>query len=195
DLDNYNKQCEQLVQYFNSLSDTNIMFEFSKIRDEITIEQVNSRLDKIIEELRAKWDNQEEDEIEHKLAKAERNYNIDWSNVSQAEKKERLVESALVHDAFIMGDWEEGVTWAFAKDMVTVGFRYTGTWGIHLKSSRASSVQFWVGSGVLIEREGEYLPSILSYEKLKEAELQQEEINIPDLHDISPQLKTINICK
>mgnify|MGYP001609901814 CR=1 FL=1 len=99
------------------------------------------------------------------MKKSERNYKGDLSKLREAEKDKILLESTLVHDAFIFGDWDRDVSWAFDELMIPVGFRYTGSWGIHLKSTRSSTVQFWIGIGSIIERNGEYIPTSFTYDQ------------------------------
>lgn len=69
---------------------------------------------------------------------------------------------------------------------------YHSNWGIHLKSSPSSTVQFWVGKGVLYKKLDSYLMSILTslqFEKIKN-QSSEEKVSIfpkelPNLQKIS----------
>lgn len=164
DLDKYNEAFTELVHNFQQYCPANMQLKSSKIRDQISQEELMKRFDKEIAKLRSQWDKLPKEEREYRLKKSERNYKADLSKLPKKEKLAKLLESTLVHDAFIFGDeWEEGVPWAFAPHMIPIGFRYTRTWGIHLRSSRSSTVQFWIGIGVLKKKGDEFVPGILTY--------------------------------
>lgn len=168
DLDLYNNQFEKLLKLFQKNLPSNFILKFSKIRDQISQEELLKRFDKAIAKLRKEWDSLPEQTQKERLAKTERNYKYDFTGLAEAEKLEKLLESTLVHDAFIFDpDWEQGVPWAFDVDMIPVGFRYTKTWGLPMKSSASSAVQFWIGYGVLKEASSSFVPSILTYEQYK----------------------------
>ena len=163
DLDSYNDQFANLVSWFNRCIPKNFVLKSSKIRDQISAKELNKRFDNEIVKLRKTWDSLPEKEKAYRLAKSERNYQGNLSKLNKDESKKILLESTMVHDAFIFGDWENGVPWAFDKDMIAIGYRYTGTWGIPLRSSRSSTVQFWIGLGALINKNISFVPTSLSY--------------------------------
>lgn len=182
DLDIYNDEMTKLLKYLNSYMPDNARFKFSKIRDQISQEQLMERFDKIIAELKQEWPKLPAEEQKYRIEKARRNYRIDekFEKLTKEEQEQAIWESTLVHDAFIFGDWEQGVPWAFGEDMIPIGFMYTKKWGIHLKSSRSSTVQFWVGVGALEQRDSEFIPTILTYQQLLAAKLEEQKVAIFD---------------
>lgn len=170
DVDTYNEQFEMLINFFQDYLPQNFTLTFSKIRDEISQEEILKRFDGTILRLKEEWVALPDDQKEYRLRKAERNYQGNLSALSEQQKYDVLLDSTMVHDAFIEGDWEQGVTWAFGELMVPVGFRYTGSWGIHLRSSRSSTVQFWIGIGALKQSEETYIPTIFTYNQFKTVE-------------------------
>lgn len=170
DLDKYNNLFNLAIAYVQQFTPSNVMLRYTKIRDEISQKEVLLRFEKGISELRAKWDELPLEDREKRIEKTKRNLKIDESKFTKEELQEKYLDSTLVHDAFIFTDWEQGVPWAFRSDMIPVGFRYTGTWGINLMSSPTSSVQFWVGFGVLEQRGDNYLQRILTYNQFKDVE-------------------------
>jgi hypothetical protein len=165
DLDVYNGEFSQLIAWFGEYVPENMQLTSSKIRDDITSEELHKRFDKNIQELREKWDEVPKEQQQIRLKKSERNYKGDLSKLSPEEKQKVLWESTLVHDAFIFGDWDHDTPWAFDEKMIALGFRYTGSWGIHIRSSRSSTVQFWIGMGALQQKGVEYIPTILTYQQ------------------------------
>lgn len=165
DLDKYNQGFTELIEFLQDYFPPNFQIKYSKIRDFISQEELMKSFNKDIPELRQKFENLTKEEQEYRLKKAERNYKGGLQYLSSEEKRTILLDSSLVHDAFIFGDWDKNIPWAFDKDMIPVGFRYTGSWGIHIRSSWSSTVQFWVGIGVLKIKENKIIPSILTFEQ------------------------------
>lgn len=161
EVDTYNSECADLFKFIQRYTPHNMKFKFSKIRDFISEEELFNRFDKIKIQLRKDWQNLPKEEQERRLNKARRNYK------GEADTQ-TIFEANLIHDAFLYGDWDLGIPWAFDTHMIAVGFRYTKSWGIPLKSSRSSATQFWVGTGVLLHKESEYVPTILTLEQFEE---------------------------
>lgn len=191
DVDAYNDQFEQLIQFFQEYLPRNFGLTFSKIRDEISQEEILKRFDDTILRLRKEWAELSDETREYRIQKAERNYRGDLSILSNEEKYEVLLDSTMIHDAFIEGEWEQGVTWAFGEFMIPVGFRYTGSWGIHLRSSRSSTVQFWIGVGALQQKPEGYLPTILTYNQYQTVERQLKEEQVEVFSEKFPNLRSI----
>lgn len=180
DLDLYNDQFSEIVEWFSGYLPKNFEIKFSKIRNFISQEEILNRFDKDIAKLKRDWKNLPKNEKEFRLKKSERNYRGDLSKLSKAEKDRVLLESTLVHDAFIFGEWDKDVPWAFGELMIAVGNRYTGSWGIHIKSSKSSTNQFWVGMGVLKEGSGSLTPSSFTYNQYLSVrkKLNKENVNL-----------------
>ena len=158
DIDIYNNEFVILIDFLKPYFPKNFQCKFSKIRDFISPEEIFKRFDEIKKDLREKWKSLNHDEQQRRLSKARRNYKGDAD-------EQTIFESNLTHDAFIFGDWDAGIPWAFDKDMIAIGFRYTKTWGIPLMSSRSSATQFWVGTGAIKVINKECVPTIITYEQ------------------------------
>jgi len=165
DLDSYSNQFQMIVAWINQYTNANLQIKFSRIRDQIGQVEILQRFDKEIERLKQEWDTLSKEEQSKRIHKSERNYCADLTGLPENERFNILWESTLVHDAFIFGEWRDGVPWAFDDYMIPVGFRYTGDWGIHLKSSPRSTVQFWVGIGILHRQDDLLLPTILTHKQ------------------------------
>lgn len=168
DLDHYNSSFNLAVAYIQQFTPPNVMLRFTKIRDELSQQEVLKRFDEGIIGLKQKWAELPIEERKKRLEKTARNYKLDKKKYTKNELERLYLESTLVHDAFIFTEWERGTLWAFRGDMIPIGFRYTGTWGINLKSSPTSAVQFWVGFGLLEEKDGSFAQKILTYNQYLE---------------------------
>lgn len=180
DLDEYNEQFSEIVKWFSNYLPSNFEIKSSKIRDFISQEEILKRFEKDINKFREEWSGLPEKERNFRLKKSERNYKGDLSKLSKPEKDKILLESTLVHDAFIFGDWDKDTPWAFGELMIALGNRYTGSWGIHVKSTRSSTNQFWVGVGVLKGKNGDFIPSSLTYNQYIELQpkLKEERVDL-----------------
>lgn len=170
DLDIYNNEFEALLDQLKQFLPENIVFKYSKIRDFISQEEAITRLMKDYDKFENEFESLNLDEKQASIAKARRNYIFD-SSKSKIEEYEILKKSFLIHELFLKTDWDKGIPWAFDFDMIPIGYRKNNGWGLHLKSAKGSSVQFWVGEGVLVKSKDKIYPTILSAEQLKDYKL------------------------
>lgn len=180
DVDSYTHQFQSLIAWFQDYLPARFTLKFSKVGDSIPYDEFWRRIENELPALREKWDALPVDEQELRLKKSERNHKGDMSTMSADEKQEMLIESNLLHDAFAIGNWDEGATWGFGDLDIAVGFVSTGNWGIRLKSTRSSANQFWVGIGALKQRGEEYIPTSLTYDQYVkvESQLMQEPVSV-----------------
>ena len=165
DLDVYNNTFEAMINWFNNFLPNNFQILFNKISNVISYDEYQRETDRYVKSYKASWDEVPEEQRRIRLEKAERNYKGDLSILSKLEKDDLLLDSALRHDAFIFGDWDKDNPWAFEEHMIPIGFQYTNTWGIPVKSSASSMTQFWVGMGVIKQRDSSFFLSILTYKQ------------------------------
>lgn len=160
DLDRYNGQFSDLIAWWRGYLPENFQVRYSKIRDQISYDEYWRRMKADLKKVEGDWENLSEEIKNVRMKKSERNYH---GNLNEKNKEVLLKDGALCHDAFIFGDWKKDIPWAFDDHMIALGFRYTGDWGIPVKSSQSSVCQFWVGIGVLKKREDRYVKSILTH--------------------------------
>jgi len=192
DLDLYTEEFRALIYAMNLYTMDNMKIKLSKIGDQISSKELHSRFDKEMIKVKKDWSSLPEAEKYFRLQKSERNYKGDLSKLSKEEKYTILFNSTVVHDTFIFGDWEEGIPWAFDVDMIPIGFRYTGEWGVHLKSSRTSTVQFWVGHGCLKKIADKLVPTILTYNQYMDTDKKSIDVKTV-VSNISPALEMIEV--
>jgi len=163
----YEHEFLELIAVFTKYLPQNMQFKFTNLREEISQQEAMKAVDIKVEELRKNWINLPEKDKELKIKRAKVNCMVD-PNSTDYEKV--ILEAVFVHDAFSSQCWDKGgkVVWITGPDMITIGNSYTGSWGIHIKSSQSSRVNFWVGIGALQRQDSKLLPTILSYEQFLE---------------------------
>lgn len=178
DVDTYDEQFFELINYFQKYMPTNLRLGLKRVSDNATKDKIYPLLDIEIEKLRSNWLKLSEETRNQKLLRAERNIKFP----DTLENKELLIlNAALGHDAFCNECWASVVTplWN-EKDSISLGHRYTTGWAIHIRSAQASTVNFWSGTGVLLEKNGSFTTTVLSPKQFLEIEdmIKYEEVNI-----------------
>lgn len=154
-----------------------LKFEFRRLEEEISQKDALKKITEAVPQLQKNWYGFSDEVKRLKIKRALVSLNTKVTKTEPDDLDPILLHAILVHDGFAGEVWaNENTPWAFAKDMIALGHSYTNGWARHVKSSRSSRVNFWVGTGVLLERNGEYIPSILSYEQYESME---KSINLP----------------
>ncbi len=165
-VDFYAAEFAQLVKYFNKHMPKNLEFEFRKLEEEISQKDALKKIAEAMPQLQKNWDELNDDAKKLKVKRALVSLNAEVTKTDIEDLDPILLHAILVHDGFSGTVWSnENTPWAFADDMIALGHSYTNGWAIHVKSSRSSRVNFWVGMGVLWQRGEEYILGILSYEQ------------------------------
>lgn len=180
--------------------DNSKLFDLMKCHEE----RILSAFEKLTDDEKAKW-----------LQRAEAN--IMWENVigydalTDDEKKCIIKKARIDNECFLAADYElRGIDWEqnggvdFFDRVNCIPF--VGTWGympsdsptdlwFHLKSSSTSSVDFWIGTGVLSFNNGVYKERIISPSQYRsiECQLKCEAISDPELLNISANFSTVKI--
>lgn len=169
-LDTYNNQLSELVSYFNTLLPAGMTLKYSKIRDHISEKELFRRFELADTSINDWWKSLPSHEQDDHLAKAKKNYYGNLEGLSTSEQRSILTKSFLIHESLVKSHWDHNITWAFGDGRIPIGFQYANNWGIQVKSSQSSSIQFWVGLGILTNRSTEYMPQIIGYEAYKESQ-------------------------
>ncbi len=168
DIDLYDEEFEQLIKYYQSYLPKNFRLNFARLTDQLTKDKMLQMIDKKILELDRNWMNNSEEIRNAKIIRAKRNCCITQNDEGYDKK---ILQSIFVHDAFCSECWTLDVAPWDKKNMITLAFRYSDGWAIHVRSTRASTVNFWSGMGAIIEKGSKLIPTILSttqYQSLKE---------------------------
>jgi len=168
DVDLYDKQFTELIDFYQSFLPSNFKLKFSRLSDRGSKEKIYSLMDEKITQLRNNWKYLDENIRKEKLFRAERNIQFKGN---EKNRDEIILTSALSHDAFTSECWAEAAAPIWNElDDISLGHRYTTGWAIHVRSAPGSTVNFWSGTGVLFKNEDKYTPNILSPKQYKEIE-------------------------
>lgn len=190
DVDLYDKEFTSLIKFFQKHLPKNFKLKYSRVSDTFNKKEIERLIDLKKDELRKNWNRQDKETIERKLFRAKRNclYNQNSKNLNSI-----LMESALGHDAFCSEAWTSKTAPWDEKNMITLGHNYTNGWAIHVRSTPGSSVNFWSGIGVLEDRGGKFIPTVLSPNQYKDSQKKLINKKIESFNRISPSLSTIPI--
>jgi len=116
-----------------------------------------------------------------------------WHNLSEEEQKEKIIQGAIYHHAYIQVKKRVGLV--KGPDKIVV---FTSAIGgipcVPIGSTKASMAKFWTGVGVLREKGGGFSEVVLSpkqLEKIKEKDSETAEVNLFDM----PSFKKIDVYK
>lgn len=194
DLDIYEKEFKQLIKILSKYAHSTLKIKFTNLREEISQQEALSAVEIKANEFRENWVNVSDEEKALKIKRAKVSC---ATNENDPNYDAIILDAVFVHDAFSSECWTQNgkILWINKPDMIVVGNSYTSNWGVHIRSSRASRVNFWVGMGVLEKRNStreEYIPTILSYKQWKENE-QRLEYHPIDVFEEFPSLKEIGV--
>ncbi|MBU1110594.1 hypothetical protein KKB83_03180 [Patescibacteria group bacterium] len=174
ELKAYTDTFKQLLSYFKKSFPVNFKIIYREMREQFApgeyvecLEEARPDLDSLLK----KWNELSKNEQKSKIAKAERNYKFssDEEKLSDNEKYEILKRITLTHDMYVNPIWLGFLSkknYIRNDNKIPISY-YHGNWGLHLGSCSASTVQFWVGTGVLEQRGERIIPQILSYKQLQ----------------------------
>ncbi len=177
DITLYETEFKKLVNIFHNYLPDNFKINFIRLTDHFPKEKTLRMIGIKVEELRNNWMKNSEEVRNTKIMRAKRNCCL---KPSDKDYNKKILRSIFVHDAFCSECWTlDAAPWD-KKDMITLGYRYTDGWAVHLRSARASTVNFWSGMGALLKNKDILIPTILSfkqYESLKK-NIQMEKVNV-----------------
>jgi len=169
ELKSYTLSFQEMLDYIKKYLPGNLNIIYREMRDQFIRGEYEECLNKALpdlEHLSREWDQLSEDDQQKHIEKSGRNYKFseDQMKLSDKEKYEILKKTSLLHDMYVRPIWLSFMAkknYIRNDNKIPVSF-YHSNWGIHLKSSPSSTVQFWVGKGVLFKKSEEYLMSILT---------------------------------
>lgn len=179
DVDLYDQQFTRLIEYYQDFLPKNFTLKYTRVADLYEKNELDRLIEIKVEQLANNWLKTDEKVREYKIIRAKRN--CLWKP-SEKNLEKIWLRSVFVHDAFCSECWTlENAPWDH-KDMITLGHNYTAGWAIHVRSVAGSSVNFWSGTGVIIKKGEEFIPSVLSctqYEKVHD-QIKMEKIGVFD---------------
>ncbi len=173
---------KELITWYQKQVPSNLKLTFFRVSDRCDKAEIIKKVEALLPERRKAYDELSPEKQEAELKRSNRsiywNGKVDWTNLSESEKKNKIIESRLIELAYydteslpeFMGNYlgeEDHICICFsfglspdnAYDDLTLG------------STFGSIADYWIGRGVLVSNEKELHPRIVSakqYETLKE---------------------------
>ena len=161
----YDNEFNKLIKHYQKFLPSNLKMNFVRLTDQLEKKHMLKMIDKKVIELNKNWMKNSEDIRNNKIMRAKRNCNL---GLDDKHYDKKILQSIFVHDAFCSECWTlETAPWD-KKDMITLGYRYTDGWAVHIRSARGSTVNFWSGIGALQKKGEDLIPTVLSFKQHEE---------------------------
>lgn len=194
-LDKYSQSFKTLLEKYNQKLPENLKFNFIRLKDMFDQDKMIKAVDEKLKEGYERWNSLNQEEQEEELKRSKRSVIMENSN------RDRIVESRVTELAYyeveelpeFFGDYfkENNIYLSFSFGLSQDNIYH---W-IVLGSTYASVVDFWIGRGILEQREDSLINRIVSkeqYEKIKKS-LKKIDINLDALN--LKNLKSIEVIK
>lgn len=190
DTEVYDIEFGRLITMYQSYLPPNMTLKYTKAGDHLNRAVVNKNMTNKIRELKKEWNKQPQNVIDEKIKRAKRNCFIPQNT---KDLDDVILTSALAHDAFSSECWlPYTMPWGY-KEIITIGHNYTTGWGIRVKSTPASTINFWSGIGVIIQQNDKYIPTILSAEQYKAVKAIMKETRVTIFENVSQTLNMLPV--
>lgn len=167
----YVESLSKILAYYQQIAPPGVHLRLVDIRDSYAAGELETELERNFEENMACWAQKYSDEVRYKKEQSARNNLVlsgidDLTNLSEEELETRFQLSAMWCDALDSLSLRRG----FNKygHCIQLVFIRGPSLSLHIGSCRGSNAHFWVGSGVLEERKGLLLETIITAKNLKE---------------------------
>ena len=170
----WSKGFESLLAAFRPHLPSNMRIELRHVGEFYTSEEFECELKEKYPEAKAEWDGWSDEEKASHIASSR--HNICWNGIedltklSEKEKEEKIIDSALMHNAYRHLSRRKAFT--RAEQRIAIFPRPIASYAVPLGTTKSSAVYFWVGVGVLEQREEKFVERIFSfdqYEKIKKS--------------------------
>lgn len=179
----YAHSFQQLMQLFHQHLPENFRFAYMRIAD------LYPNMDDFERDLTANLDGKRREYESLPPAKLQANLRMsslnirwdgvrDWTGFSEPERQQRILDSAITHDAYRYVPRRR--EYVRAEDKVVI-FPDRIADSIGIGSTKTSTVKFWIGSGVLEQRGEKFYDRILSPEQLEKATMEEHDVVPIDL--------------
>jgi hypothetical protein len=171
ELDKYSASFRELVNVFAQFVPDNLKIRLKRTGEQYELNDVLERMERLRPEFEKKFFKKSDAEIDKLVKVATSNFRfdgkVDYTNLSEAEKREQIIKSNINNKLFLEADFEIREDYFLGGKEIPIVF----TWGLGaenidhwftFRSTRASFVDFWIGRGVFEFRDDKLVPIILS---------------------------------
>ena len=187
-LDKYAESFELLLRFYSKYCPPNLKINYIRTGEKYDSKKLKAKVkEKLPEKLKAFEKLPMEDRKRH-LHRSYRSImwkgQEDWTTLNEKEKENKLIESKIIEDTFyeveagFLGDYFTGdnrvplvLSWGLSDENVD-------HW-LTLGSTHASTVDFWIGRGILEDKgNGHFVPRVLSQKQYEEVKSKLKNVKI-----------------
>src|SRR3989344_3565535 len=198
-LEIYTSSFGKLLNWYKQFVPKNLEFRFFRVSDKCNPKEIIDRIEKLLPERRKKFELLSQKQKEQELHRSYRSMmwkgEKDLTSLSEKEKEERIIESRLIELAYyeteanpeILGNYlgeDNHICICFSFGLSHDNDIYQD---LTLGSTFSSIVDYWIGRGILEERNNEFIPRIVSkgqYDGIKD-KLKVVKINASPLKNLT----------
>lgn len=193
-LEEYSKTFSSLLDNQRKILPTNLAINYFRVGDKYDKNSIISEVEKLLPERWDKWNTYTDETKEIELKRSKRSVmwkgKKDITHLSEAEKEKITIESRLIELAYYDVEARPEFLGNYFTDENRIGVCFSfglspdnSTHWITLGSTYASSVDYWIGRGILEKTDSGFVPRIVSkeqYQKIKE-KVQVNQLVLPQL--------------
>lgn len=176
-FDSYAESFRELLKIYSKSVPSNFKINFIRSQEQIDKELLFKRTKEIAVDKRKLFDKLSSEEKELHLHRTPASImwkgEEDWTKFTEKEKKEKIVESKMLNEAYYDADYEQRGKYFEGENHIPIVLSWGKTYEnatnwLTLGSTFSSVVDFWVGRGILEKHEEKYVPRIVSQNQYKE---------------------------
>lgn len=187
DLDHYAQSFEKLIGLYSRVLPKNYRINYVRTGQTYDSEGLKAKVKKLLPGKKKEWKKLLPEEKKKLLHRSHRSImwrgEEDWASLSKEEKEEKIKESKIIEDTFYEVEEEYLGDYFTADNHIPIVL----SWGLSdeniyhwltLGSTFSSVVDFWIGRGILEQREKRFIPRILSREQYEAVKKKLERVKI-----------------
>lgn len=171
DTEVYFNSFKKLLQYFQENFPSNLQMYIKRVADLYSPKELNEELEDLLDEIEKTYDSSDEKRKSKMIKTSELNIQWkgkqDWSRLSEVEKREKVYQGPILHDAYCK--LSRRTAFVRSQNKVVV-FTTKIPNAIALGTTKTSITKFWTGFGVLESNGREFFERILSPNRIVESE-------------------------
>lgn len=170
-LDIYATSFKRLIEIYSKCLPNEFKINYVRSQDQYNTTKLFERIKELLPKKLEDWKKLSSEEILQRLHRSPRSImwkgKMDWTKLSEQEKQEKIQMSKIINETYYDADFEFRGNYFTGDNHIPIVL----SWGLTsenfanwltLGSTHASSVDFWIGRGILESRNGEFIPRVVS---------------------------------
>lgn len=177
-LEAYARSFKELTNIYSKQLPTNFKINYIRSQEQLNTSKLFDRINELLPAKKEAWRKLSPEEKEQHLHRTPANImwrgKVDWTSLTDEEKQAKIVESKIINETYYDADYEFRGKYFEGGNHIPLVFSFGKTvdnevtnW-VTLGSTFSSMVDFWVGRGILEDRESKFVPRIVSHRQYDE---------------------------